>query len=700
MLDHTEADAARVTVRPTAACSPAVDPRLFGKFGEHLYTARNARNALGAGALHNPTFGSWKFQVRSPTVDGGRPATHDAETVAERVADYADARDFPDDDRMLAAYRDGLALWWLPVGDVTASPDVGRAGDRAQRVETAGDRAGVAQWCHLPARRIRDFEVDVAARARNGATLRVALHPVADDGTLGDPFSTDTLEIGDDWTVGDGALSLPGGTDPDALYGLSVTAPGGVNLVLDHVRLLPDDHRDGLDPAVVDALRDAALPLFRWPGGNFVSGYDWRDGVGPFAERPTRPNPAWDGLETNFVGTAEFLDLCERVGCEPMICVNAGDGAAAEAGDWVEYVTGDTDTEMGALRAEHGHPDPWDVTYWEVGNEVYGPWQTTWTTPEGYADRYDRFHDAMTDADPSIEVLACGNRLTDWNGPVLDAAPDRIDYLTDHVLVGDEVDADDDLTALFNDYMGLAPRVFDEYEDVAAEMAAAGVPDLRIAITELQLFARPGEGRDHDELPRSDGIAEALYAATFVHEAVRSAGRVPIITHSGVGNHGGGLRSEKARVRADPVLHYHRLGADVAGGTPLGVDLACPTYDTDAGFAADTMDLFGSLDAVSDVPVLDPIAVRDGDTLSVDLVHRDATADDRPVTVAVGDGFDPASEATVTTLTGDSMAAHNSHDDPEAVVPESESVAVRDGAAEVTVPRFGFVRVAFERAED
>jgi len=700
MLDHTEVDDARVTVRPADAHEPSVDPRLFGTFGEHLYSARNARNTLDAGALHNPTFGSWKFQVRSPTVDGGRPATHDEETVAERVETYAEVRDFPDHERMLDAYRDGLALWWLPVGDATTSPDVGRAGDRAQRVETAGDRAGIAQWCHLPARRTRGYEVEIAARAVDGGTVRAALHPVDEAGALGDAFAAETVEVGDDWTVRDAALSLPADADPDAVYAVSLTADGGANLVFDHVRLLPDDHRDGLDPDVIDALAAADLPLFRWPGGNFVSGYDWRDGVGPVADRPTRPNPAWDGLETNFVGTAEFLDLCERVGCEPMLCVNAGSGSAADAGDWVEYVTGDRDTEMGALRAEHGHPEPWDVTLWEVGNEVYGPWQTTWTTPEGYADRYDRFHDAMTAADPEIEVLACGNRLTDWNGPVLDRAPDRIDYLTDHVLVGDEVDAEDDLDALFNDYMGLARRVFEQYDDVAAEMADAGVPDPRIAITELQLFARPGEGRAYDDLPRSDTVSEALYAATFVHEAVRSAGLVPIITHSGAGNHGGGLRTEKGRVRVDPVLHYHGLGADVAGGTPLGVDLACPTYDTDAAFAQDTMDLFGALDAVSDVPVLDPLAVRDGDTLFVDVVHRDATADDRAVTVAVGDGFDPAPEATVTTLAGETMAAHNSHADPEAVVPAEETVPVRDGAVEVTVPTVGFVRVAFERAED
>lgn len=699
MLSHTAADDCRVAVDAGDPRGPPVDPRVFGTFGEHLYSSRNAKNTLEAGVLHNPTFGSWKFQVRSPTVDGGRPATHDPETVAERVEAYAERHDYPDADRMLAAYRDGTALWWLQVGDATTSPDVGRAGDRAQRVETGDGGDGLAQWCYLPLHRTRGFELEVAARAVDGATLRLAVHRVT-GATLGPPLAAGEVDVGDEWTTERVPVALPPDVDddPDAMYAVSVTTAGPANVVLDHVRCDPADHVGGADPAVVALLRDAEVPLFRWPGGNFASGYDWRDGVGPLAERPTRPNPAWDGLETNFFGTAEFLALCETVGCEPMLVVNAGDGSADDAAAWVEYCNGDTDTEYGALRAAHGHPEPWGVTHWEVGNEVYGEWQTTWSTTGGYADRYRRFYREMTAVDPTIEVTACGNRLTDWNDPLLERCPGAVDYLADHVLVGGTLDADADPADVFGAYMGHASGVFDEYDALVEHMADAGVPDPRVAVTELQLFATPGDdGPDWTDLPRSDTVGEALYTATFVHEAVRSRGRVPVVTHSGAGNHGGGLRTERERVRPDPVLHYHALGAALHGGTPLPVDLACPTYDTAGTYGADTGPEFGRIDPLADVPVLDPLAVRDGDALHVDLVHRDPAPVEREVTVAV-EGFEPAPAATVTTLSGDGFTAANTLEEPDAVAPETDTAPVRDGEVPVAVPPQAFVRVTVERA--
>ena len=119
--------------------------------------------------------------------------------------------------------------------------------------------------------------------------------------------------------------------------------------MVDRVLVYPDDHIDHADPEVVNHLRRSGLPLLRWPGGNFASGYDWRDGVGTVDERPVRPNPVWDGLEYNLFGTDEFMRFCENVGCEPSLCVNAGDGTPEEAAAWVEYCNGSTETPLGAL---------------------------------------------------------------------------------------------------------------------------------------------------------------------------------------------------------------------------------------------------------------------------------------------------------------------------------------------------------------
>ena len=150
-----------------------------------------------------------------------------------------------------------------------------------------------------------------------------------------------------------------------------------------------------------------------------------------------------------------------------MICLNAGSGTAEEAARWVEYCNGDAEeTEMGARRAENGHPEPYDVRYWEVGNEIYGSWQVTWTTPGGNADRYRRFHDAITAVDDDVEVFACGNRLTDWNEPVIEELREG-DWLTDHVLVENHADASTDPVELFNAHTGLAATLGEQYDDVA-----------------------------------------------------------------------------------------------------------------------------------------------------------------------------------------------------------------------------------------
>jgi len=701
---------ATVRVDTEANEGTRVDPKLFGKFGEHLYMvgmdeAFNAKNAFEAQALHNATFASWKFQGEGTTVDGGRPPEHDSDEVAERIAGYADVHDFPDADPMDDAYRDGTALWWFPVGDeaaVRTSPDVGTAGDRAQRLEVddPDGATGLGQWCYLPLHRTTNFEGMLTARGVDPATLSVAVHDVEPDGTLGEELDAVTIEVGKSYETAEFTLELPEDVDDsaDALYACSVTADETAHVVLDRLLLYPDDHVHTADPELVKLLGDAELPLLRWPGGNFVSGYDWEDGVGPIEERPTKPNPAWDGVESNLFGTHEFVKFCEAVGCEPMICLNAGDASAEDAAKWVEYCNGDPEeTEMGALRAEHGHPEPYDVTYWEIGNEIYGDWQTTWTTPEGNADRFERFEAAMRAVDDSIECLACGNRLTDWNEPLFERVPERVRWITDHVLVGSGVGPEDDSEELFNAYMALASQVMDDYEALEDRMRASGISDPKLAITELQFFAFPEE--PSVTVPTSASISEALYAATFVHEAVRSGGFVDMITHSGIGNHGGGIQKHKERVWAHPCQHYYEMGAALADGTALPVTVECATYDTDTAFATGGSQWMGQLEPVSDAPVLDPIAVdtADGDDVVVDIVHRDITAGDVETTVEL-DGDVSVSSASTTVLSASAMDEENTFEARENVTPTESTVDVGDGAVTVTVEPLSITRVTFHRS--
>src|SRR5581483_4498652 len=257
------------------------------------------------------------------------------------------------------AHSDSLAAFWTREGartDVTPSPDSGPNGGRAQRLETKAAGQGIAQWTWLPLPRARRYEFEVFARSPNMHGLTISLAAVAP----GNPRASALIDgLSGEWKKFNGVLELPESAPTNSVYKLSLTANGPGQFVVQHIFLQPADNIDGADPDIVRFLRDSHLPLLRWPGGNFVSSYHWKDGVGPIESRPTLPNYAWGAIEPNLFGTDEFMKFCHNVGCEPMICVNAGSGSPREAAQWVEYCNGAPHTPMGRLRAANGHPEPY-----------------------------------------------------------------------------------------------------------------------------------------------------------------------------------------------------------------------------------------------------------------------------------------------------------------------------------------------------
>lgn len=146
----------------------------------------------------------------------------------------------------------------------------------------------------------------------------------------------------------------------------------------------------GIRCDVAEALRRISLPVLRWPGGCFADYYHWKDGIGPKERRKRIVNANWGGtVEDNSFGTHEFMELCEQIGCEPYICGNVGSGTVEEMSDWIEYLTFDGDSPMARLRAENGHPKPWQVKYWGVGNENWGCGGNM--TPKQYGREFRRY---------------------------------------------------------------------------------------------------------------------------------------------------------------------------------------------------------------------------------------------------------------------------------------------------------------------
>ncbi len=212
---------------------------------------------------------------------------------------------------------------------------------------------------------------------------------------------------------------------------LSIEPVGNGRVWVGTATLMPSDNIEGFRSDVIALLRELNSPVYRWPGGNFVSGYDWKDGIGDRDRRPPRKNPAWQGVEHNDVGIHEFMAFCEILGTEPYIAVNAGLGDSRQAREEVEYCNGSSDTPMGRLRAANGHSDPWKVRWWSIGNEMYGDWQLGHMSTADFVKKHNDFAEVMRSADPDIVLIAVGE-LGEWDRMVMANCSESMDMISEH----------------------------------------------------------------------------------------------------------------------------------------------------------------------------------------------------------------------------------------------------------------------------
>jgi alpha-L-arabinofuranosidase len=205
----------------------------------------------------------------------------------------------------------------------------------------------------------------------------------------------------------------------------------------------PLSDEDGFRKDVLEAGKQWGVPIFRWPGGNFASGYHWMDGIGPKASRPRKYNLAWYEEESNHFGTHECVAYCRKLGAEPYICVNLGNGTPEEAANWVEYCNGTGDTFYANLRRKNGAEKPFNVKYWGLGNELYGEWQIGHKNAEDYAKIAYETAKMMKWVDPEILLVACGSDRhagpeggSDWNRTVIETLVYIADYISVHQYEG------------------------------------------------------------------------------------------------------------------------------------------------------------------------------------------------------------------------------------------------------------------------
>ncbi len=426
-----------------------------------------------------------------------------------------------------------------------------------------------------------------------------------------------------------------------------------------------DEEADELRTDTVAAALSLTPTVVRWPGGLFADGYHWDDGVGPMAERPLKENEYWGGLnlappESNHFGTNEFMAFVDAVGgASAYINVNHATGTAEEAARWVEYVNGSVESVEGARRAAHGHPSPYGVEMWGIGNETYGSWAFGYTDAANYGEYYLEFLEAMQAVDPSIKTVAVGFD-DEWNETLLGVIGDRLDYLSIHqyypgVLAGWVEDNEADFMAFASAPVSLENALSKQWAMV--ETALGEDTQVRFALDEWAPWwnlAQVGEG--------DFSVREAVMVAGVMNALHRLVGIVGMANYAQLVNVLGLINTSGPELYVTPAYHAMALYSKHGRGTALDVSTAGPVFSSDE---------LGKIPAASSVAMVDASAVLDGDSLTVFVLNRSFSQ--TLSTRLQVPGFESTGEAIAL---GDDVSAYarNSFSSPSVVQPHDTSV--------------------------
>ena len=379
---------------------------------------------------------------------------------------------------------------------------------------------------------------------------------------------------------------------------LNIIARGNGAVRVGAVSLMPADNVHGMREDTLALLKELDAPVYRWPGGNFVSGYDWKDAIGDPDKRPPRKNPAWKGVEHNDFGLDEFIAFCRELDTEPLVVVNSGRGDVTMAVQELEYANGAADTPMGQLRAENGHPEPYGVNWWGIGNEMYGAWQLGHMPLEDYAKKHNEFADAMRAADPSIKLIAVG-ATGKWSETILTHCADHMDLLSEHFYVGEK-------PGLLSHVRQMSSRVRHKatahrrYHETIEALAGKKIP---IALDEWNYWYGP-------ELYGQIGVRyflrDALGVAAAIHEMTRHSDVFLMANYAQTVNVIGAIKTSKtdaafATTGLALKLYRHHYGTVPVevGGDPVLLDVAAAWTD---GRKALTVGIVNPSEQAFDVP--------------------------------------------------------------------------------------------------
>lgn len=450
-------------------------------------------------------------------------------------------------------------------------------------------------------------------------------------------------------------MGLPDSVDFNTLYG---------NLY-DPSSSLADEN--GFRKDYIDAMKELKVTNMRWPGGNFLMGYDWKDGIGPKEQRPVRINLAWGGVDNNHVGTDEWVQLNKSIGSENVVAVNLGLGSISDAAYWVEYCNYKGGTYYSDFRGKNGHPQPYNVKIWDLGNEVDGlPWELGHKNVEDYIEIAREAAKAMKAVDNTIKLVACGsswyssNEWDNWNRKVLTGLGDRVDYISIHSYWENSPD--------YYSYMGASAMIFEDRINITAGeiKAVSAVKGFKnpigISVDEYGAFGRSFL----NVLP----VAQSLNS--FIrHADVVRMGNFTLATSL--------LSSDpKKGTFRSPLFYTFKLFSNNCLGTSVDTYVACDTFSTEK---------------YKGIPYLDVTTVysKEANTVFINVVNRHQ---DKTITANIinnSGNFSGKAEASV--VNSDDLKAPFEYDKQSHYKPATKEVSLSGNKLTYAFPPHSFTQI-------
>jgi alpha-N-arabinofuranosidase len=434
---------------------------------------------------------------------------------------------------------------------------------------------------------------------------------------------------------------------------------------------------NGFRKDVISEVRQLGVPIVRYPGGNFVSGYNWLDGVGPKSDRPVVLDRAWNSLNTNQFGTNEFMTWCRAAGTEPLMGLNLGTGTPEQAAALVEYCNVSQGTKWSELRRRHGFSEPHQVKRWCLGNEMDGPWQLGHMSATEYGMKAQDAARQMHAVDPSLLLIACGSSgpgmptYLEWDREVLEQCYDYVDALSLHRYIGNTKEDTGGNSAKF-----LAMNLSME-KQILETLAVCdfvqghkrSAKKLWLSFDEWNVWYRARDGDGHRQsaphlLEEAYNLEDALLVGGFLNTLMRHADRVKLACLAQLINVIAPIMTNSKGLFRHSIYYPYAWAIELARGETLQMLVDSPTYE---------------VEGMGQVPYVDAVATLDAKTgkAALFVLNRDLSSG-HTVEVNWQDRA-PQSLLTSRILTGRDLKAGNSFEFPRQVAPQEFEVPVTGG---------------------